>query len=185
MAQATIDNAGREMQEALEHLDAELSSLQIGRANPALVNDISIEAYGTTQPLKTIANVSIPDPQTIQIQPYDKGILSNIEKSLRVSSLNLNPSNDGVVVRINIPPTTEERRKELVKMVGQKAENSRVSIRHARQKAHDIIKKMKDDKTISEDELYTYQEALQKKVDDFNKKIEEKAKKKEQEIMTI
>jgi ribosome recycling factor len=185
MAQATIDSAASEMQEALGHLDNELSALQIGRANPALVSDVMIEAYGTTQPLKTVANVSVPDPQTIQIQPYDKGILAGIEKGLSASSLNLNPVNDGVVVRISIPPTTEERRKELVKIVGQKAEDSRVSIRHARQKAHDTIKKMKDDKAIGEDELYTYQDMLQKKVDDFNKQVEDKAKAKEQEIMTV
>jgi ribosome recycling factor len=180
-----IDTASAEMQSALEHLDSELASLQIGRANPALVNDIMVEAYGTTQALKACANVSAPDAQTIQIQPWDKSILASVEKALQASSLNLNPQNDGIVIRISIPPTTEERRKELVKMVGQKAEECRVSIRHARQKAHDAVKSMKENKEIGEDEFYTHQENLQKKVDEFNKNVEEKAKKKEEEIMSI
>ena len=180
-----VDTAATEMQSALVHLDSELASLQIGRANPALVSDILVEAYGTTQALKACANVSVPDSQTIQIQPWDKSILASIEKALQSSSLNLNPQNDGLVIRINIPPTTEERRKDLVKIVGQKAEYCRVSIRHARQKAHDGIKSMKDNKEISEDESYTHEDNLQKKVDEFNKNVEEKAKKKEAEIMTV
>ncbi len=180
-----IETASTEMQNALVHFDSELASLQIGRANPALVSDIMIEAYGTTQALKACANISVPDAQTIQIQPWDKGILSSIDKALQVSSLNLNPQNDGIVIRINIPPTTEERRKDLVKVVGQKAEDCRVSIRRARQKAHDTIKSMKESKEISEDEYYTYEDNLQKKVDESNKNVEEKAKKKEEEIMSI
>lgn len=185
MPQTSIDQSAKEMQEALNHLDGDLSALQIGRANAALVSDLRVEAYGTMQGLKALANISVPDPQTIQIQPWDRSVLGAIEKAIKTSNLNLNPMNDGIVVRLNIPPTTEERRKDLVKLVGQKGEECRVSIRHARQKAHDAIKAMKDGKKISEDEYYTYEEMLQKKVDEFNKKVEERTDKKEAEIMKV
>jgi ribosome recycling factor len=185
MPQTHINTATQEMQVALAHLDQDLGSLQIGRANASLVNDVMIEAYGTTQQLKAVASVSVPDAQTIQIQPWDKSVLQNIEKGIQNSKLNLNASNDGSVIRIKIQPPTEERRKELGKIVGQKCEECRVSIRHARQKAHEAIKKMKDDKKIGEDECYTYEEQLQKKVDEFNKKVEEAGKVKEAEIMKV
>lgn len=185
MLDQTIQAAKTELQAAIKHFESELAALQTGRANAALVTDLSVEAYGSFQPLKNIASVSVPDAQTIQIQPWDKGALASIEKAIQNSSLGLNPVNDGIVVRINIPPTTEERRKDLVKVVGKKAEECRIGIRHARQKAHDIIRKMKEEKKVSEDEFFTYEGYLQKDVDEFNKKVEEIAKKKEQEILKV
>lgn len=183
--QQHITTACAEFQKTIAHLKSEFSRLQIGRASPALVEDLKIEAYGGLQPLKGLASVSVPDPKTLQIQPWDRGILGAIEKAIQAANLGLNPINDGRVIRVPMPPLTEERRRELVKVVHQMSENAKISIRTARGVAHGAFKTMEEGKAISEDERRFAEKHLQEKVDQSNREVEDLGKKKEQEIMTI
>lgn len=180
-----IKNAEAEFQKALVHLKSEFARLQIGRASPALVEDIKAEAYGSLQPLKALASISVPDPKTLQIQAWDRNILGAIERAIQAANLGLNPVNDGRVLRIPMPPLTEERRKELVKVVHQMAENAKIAVRNSRGSSHGAFKVMFEGKEISEDERRLSEKHLQEKVDAVNKEIEEMAKKKEQDILTI
>ncbi len=180
-----LNAAKEEFTKSIEHLKNDFSKLQLGRASSALIEDVKVEAYGTTQPLKALANISIPDPRTIQIQPWDKGVLNQIDVGIQNAGLNLNPVNDGNFIRINIPPLTEERRAELTKHVHKLAEDCRISVRNARQVAHEAFKKLETDKTISEDDMHIANKLLQDEVDKANKQIEELAKQKEQDIMTV
>lgn len=180
-----IATAANEFQKALDHLKSEFARLQIGRATPALVEDIKVEAYGGIQPVKSLASVSVPDPKTLQIQPWDKGLLGAIEKAIQSANLGLNPINDGRVLRLPMPPLTQERRVELVKVLHQMAEQAKISIRTARGTAHSAFKTMEEAKLISEDERRLSEKHLQEKVDASNKEVEEMAKKKEQDVMTI
>lgn len=180
-----ISAADAEFQKALAHLKSEFARLQIGRASPSLVEDLKVEAYGSIQPLKALASVSVPDPKTLQIQPWDRGVLNAIEKAIQTSNLGLNPVNDGKIIRLPMPPLTEERRKELVKVVHQMSESAKISIRTARGTAHSAFKTLEEAKTINEDERRMSEKHLQDKVDSSNKEVEELAKKKEQEIITI
>lgn len=183
--QPFLDTAKTEFAKAAEHLKAEYGKLQIGRASSVLIEDVKVVAYGTTQPLKGLASVSVPDPKTIQIQPWDKGVLNQIEQAILTSGLNLTPINDGNFVRINIPPLTEERRSDLTKHVHKLAEDARISVRNARQIAHEAFKKLETDKKISEDDFHHSNKLLQDEVDTVNKDIEELAKVKENDIMTV
>lgn len=183
--QPVIDAAKAEFKKTIEHLKDGFSKLQIGRASGTLVEDIKVEAYGTLQPLKAVASVSCPDAKTIQIQPWDKANLSHIETAIKISGLNFNPINDGQYVRINIPALTEERRAELSKLVSKMAEEARISIRAARQTAHETFKKLEADKKITEDENHGADKKLQDEVDKANKDIEDLAKAKEQDIMKV
>lgn len=181
-----IDHAKEEFQKTIEFLLKEFSSLQTGRANAALVEDIEIESYGQKSPIKHVANISVPGAQEIMVDPWDKGQLATIEKAIRdKSELGLNPVNSGSAIRINIPPLTEERRKEIVKIVHQKAENAKVAIRQARHTAHDVLKKEEKEGEMSEDDFRTFEKELQKGVDEVNEKVESHAKKKEKEVMTV
>lgn len=180
-----LNTAKEEFAKTIDHLKIEYGKLQIGRASSALIEDVKVDAYGTQQPLKACASISVPDPKTIQIQPWDKGILSQIESAIQNAGLNLNPVNDGSFVRINIPPLTEERRTELSKHVHKLAEDARISIRTARQAAHEAFKKLEQDKEISEDDLHHANKQLQDEVDKANKEIEEAAKAKESDIMKV
>lgn len=170
---------------SLDHLHENYSGLQIGRASAALVERVKVESYGSVQPLKQLANISVPDASTIQIQPWDRSILSAIEKGIQLAELGLNPQNDGIVVRINIPPLTEERRRDLVKVVYKMSEEAKIAVRNARQKAMDEIKKAKNNSEISEDEQKSGEKMVQEKVDEFNKNIDESAKSKEKDILTV
>lgn len=180
-----INAAQTEFQKSLAHLKDEFARLQIGRASPALVEDLKVEAYGGLQPLKSLASVSVPDPKTLQIQAWDKSLLGAIERAIQAANLGLNPINDGRVLRLPMPPLTEERRKELVKVIHQMAENAKISIRTSRGTAHSAFKTMEEKKEISEDERRLSEKHLQEKVDAANREIEEIAKKKETDIMTI
>lgn len=183
--QKSIDQAVKDFNETVQHLKDEYSKLQIGRASTALVEELLVASYGTTQPLKAIATLSIPDPKTIQIQPWDKGNLATIENTIRDSDLNLSPVNDGNVVRINIPPMTEERRQDLTKLVHKLAEDGRITVRNHRQTAHTAFKQLQTDSAITEDDFYDADKKLQVEVDKVNKEIEELAKKKEEDILTV
>lgn len=166
----------------IEHLKLELGKIQTGRASASLVEHIEVELYGQIQPLKNVASISIPDSKTISIQPWDKSAIQAIDKGLQKSEMGINPMNNGVSLLIVLPPLTEERRKDMVKVVKKIAEEAKITIRQHRQTAMDEIKK---DAAGSEDQKKGAEKKLQEKVDSANKEIEEIAKKKEQDIMTI
>ncbi len=174
-----------EMKKIIDHLKTEYSHLQIGRASASLVEGVMVEAYGSMQALKGLAHISVPDAKTIQIQPWDKSVLQAIEKGIMMANLGLNPSNDGIVVRINIPPLTEERRRDLTKVVHKLAEDARISVRHARQGVMDKIKGQEKAKEISEDIAKGLEKKLQEKVDAMNREIETLAKGKEADVMKV
>lgn len=174
-----------DLQKVTDHLQDEYSRLQIGRASAALVEQVEVEVYGSKQPLKAVASISVPDAKTIQIQPWDKANLGPIEKAIQVSDINISPVNDGVSVRLNIPPLTEERRKDLSKVVHKLAEDARISVRTARQKVHDAIKQQQKNGDITEDDAKGADKKLQEAIDQVNQKIEEMAKKKETDVMTV
>ncbi len=183
--QDAVSKAQQDFEKVVLHLKDEYARLQIGRANASLVENVSVEVYGSPQPLKNIANISIPDPRTIQIQPWDKSNLAPIEKAIVGIGTGLNPVNDGLLVRISIPPLTEERRKELTKHVHKLAEDAKIAVRNTRQDANNHFKQLKADGEITEDDLFGAEKKLQEKVDDVNKKIDEVAVSKEKDVMTI
>ena len=180
-----INAAVTEFEKTLVHLKDEFSRLQVGRANPALVESIVVEAYGSSQPLKNLANISVPDSKTLQIQPWDKSVMGAVEKAILQADLGLNPVNNGVTIIVNIPMLTEERRMELVKVVHKLAEDARISVRNARQTAHAKFKSMAQNKEITEDEATGAEKRLQVKVDDTNVTIADAARAKEASVMTV
>ncbi|MBU0578129.1 ribosome recycling factor [Patescibacteria group bacterium] len=185
MSDQLINDAKAKMENAISYLNEEYGKLQMGRANTALVESIMVESFGAVMPLKGLASISIPESNQIAIQPWNRDQLPNIEKAITNANLGFNPQNDGTVIRIILQPLTEERRKELVKLVHQYSEDARISIRNARHDALAHLKTMQKEKEISEDELSKREKELQDIVDDFNKKIEEAAKHKEQDVMTV
>ena len=178
-----FDETKGDMQRAIKALERDLSKIRTGRSSVALVEEITVEYYGSPTPLNQLASISVPDSRLITIQPWDPSALSAIEKAILKSNIGLTPSNDGKRICINIPPLTEERRKELVKLVKKIGEEAKVSIRNLRRKANDILKKMKKNKEISEDDFYQGQEKIQKITDEFIEKVEGILSKKEDEIM--
>ena len=184
MYQEIIDNIKPDLDKALDYLKNELSKLRVGRATPAMVEDLEIECYDQKIPLKQLANISV-QPRLIIIQPWDKRILENISKGISQSSLGLSPIVEGEVIRITIPQLSEERRKELIKILSQKVEEAKISIRRKREEAWKQIQEMERAGEIREDDKYRGKEELQKLIDEFNNKIEEIAKNKEEEIMRI
>lgn len=185
MSDQAINEAKEKMENAMMYLREEFGKLQTGRANAALVEGLEVEVFGSTMPLKGLASISIPESNQIAIQPWNRDHLPNIEKAIIEANLGLNPSNDGLAIRLIIPPLTEERRKDLVKLVNKYAEDARVSIRNARHEALKKLEAMEKNKEISEDELSGKEKSLQSEVDDFNARVEESAKNKEKDIMTV
>ncbi len=180
-----IKDCSNRMQKSIDSLEKDFSRLRTGRASTALVDNIRVEYYGTPTPLNQVASVSIPDSRTISISPWDRNAFSNIEKAIMKSDLGLTPINDGKSIRINIPPLTEERRKELVKMAKKYTEDAKVAIRNVRRDVNDALKKMQNSKEISEDELHKAQDDVQKATDSFVKKADAVLAEKEKEIMEI
>ena len=160
------------MEKTLESLRGDFSGLRAGRAHASLLDGILVEAYGNMSPISQVGTVSVPDARTLSISVWDKGLTKSVEKALRESDLGLNPMNDGQVIRIPIPPLSEERRKELVKVAGKYAEQAKVAVRNIRRDAMDEVKKMKKDSLISEDEEKKYNNDIQKWTDDAVKKID-------------
>lgn len=185
MYKEIIEKQKPEMEKSIEHFKEELNQLRTGRASVAMVEGLSVDYYGAKSPLKQVASISVPEPRTIVIAPWDKDNLVNIEKSLRESQLNLNPNNDGQVIRINIPALTEERRKDLVKVLNQKAEDAKISIRKHREDAWEEIQRVEKEGLMGEDDKFVGKDKLQEVVDEFNKKVEEVRAKKEVEIMQV
>ena len=169
----------------IEHLVSEISSLRTGRATPALIENLEVDYYGTKTPLKAIAAISNPESRTLTIQPWDKGAVQAIEKAIQTSPLGLNPVADRDMIRLSIPPLTEERRKELTKLLGRFIEDARIKMRKEREDALRVIDTQFKNKEISEDERFRHRGDIQKVVDEINKKIEDIGTAKEKEIMEI
>jgi ribosome recycling factor len=171
------------MKGAVRALEEHLAGVRTGRASPALVDKMIVEYYGTLTPLYQMATVSVPEPMTIMIKPFDKSSLKPIEKAIQASDLKLTPNNDGAVIRLNLPPLTTERRKELVKVVHHKVEESKVSVRNIRRKAMDDLKDFEKEKMISEDERVAGEEKVQKLTDKYIEEVDHRGKQKEAEVM--
>ena len=170
MPQQTLNELNQKCQDALDHLHAEYAKIQTGRANVSLVENVMVDSYGSKVPLKGVATISIPEPKQIAIQPFNRDQMQNIEKALMEADLGLTPQNDGSFIRLNLPPLTEERRKELVKIVHRYAEDSRISMRNARHDALNYLKEMEKEKEISEDVLKGKEKEIQEKIEtEFNK----------------
>jgi len=185
MYKEIIENLKPELEKTLEYLKGELIKIRIGRATPAMVEDLEVECYGQKMPLNQLANISTPQPRLIIIQPWDKSILESIEKGIARSSLGLRPIIDGEIVRVNIPPLNEEKRKELTKILREKIEEARISVRHKREEVWKKLQEMEKNKEIREDDKFRGKDELQKAIDEYNDKIEKIREKKEKEIMTV
>lgn len=179
-----MDDAKEQMQNAINHLENELAKIRAGKANPKILNDVLVEYYGNPTPLSQVANITVPDPRTIAVQPWERQMIAPIEKAIRNANLGLNPDNNGEIVRINVPPLTEERRKELVKQTRNIGETAKVSIRNARRDAIDQFKKMTKE-GLPEDAAKDAETEVQKMTDTFSKKVEDILAVKEKDIMTI
>jgi len=182
----TILNQGEQkMEKAVEALKKEFALVRTGRANPAILNNVTVVYYGVPTPLNQIASISVPEAQQLLIKPFDKSIINDIEKAILTADLNLTPINDGTVIRLNFPPLTEQRRRELVKEVKNMSENAKVAIRNIRREINDNLKKLEKDGLLSEYELKRETENTQKLTDKYIALIDELTKEKEDAIMTI
>lgn len=173
------------MKKTIEIYKEELKSIRAGRANPSLLDHISIDYYGTVTPLKQLASVTAPEPRLLVVQPWDIKLIPAIEKAILKSDLGLNPSNDGKIIRLPIPLLTEERRKELVKLVKKNCENAKVSIRNIRRETLEVIKKMGKNKELSEDDRKAAENETQKITDKYIEMVDELTKKKEEELLEL
>lgn len=180
-----LDEARAHMHRSLEHLAHELTQIRAGRASPAMVDEVRVEAYGQQMPLNQVASVSAPQPDLIVIQPWDKGSLGPIERAIQAANLGLNPTNDGSLIRIAIPPLTEERRRELAKSARARGEEAKIAIRNIRRSAKDDLKKATDAESLSEDMHFEAEQRLQKLTDEHVAKVDEMLAKKEQDIMAV
>ncbi|MGI6604176.1 MAG: ribosome recycling factor [bacterium] len=186
MATGSIEHeAEGKMKKTLESLRKDLASLRAGRATPALLDKVSVDYYGSPTPVNQVANISIPEPRLLVIQPWERSMIGAIEKAILKSDLGLTPSSDGVVIRLTIPQLTEERRRELSRVVRKKAEEAKVAIRNIRREANDSLKKLQKEGSISEDEEKKRQEDIQKLTDNYTREIDGVAQAKEKEIMSI
>ncbi len=179
-----LKKAEESMTKSIDHLQNELGKIRTGKANPSLLNTVIVEAYGTKMPLNQVASISTPDARTISIQAFDKGLLPDIEKAILQANIGLNPQNDGEFIRLNIPPLTEERRKELVKQARSEGENAKISLRNARKEAIDQIKSLGKD-SLSEDQVSNAEDDVQKLVNKHNSKVDAILEAKESDIMTV
>lgn len=180
-----IETMKEKMEKSLEAYRRELTKIRTGRASLSLLDGIKVEAYGSTMPLNQVATLTIPESRLIAIQPWDPQLLGVIEKAIFKSDLGLNPVNDGKIIRISIPQLSEERRKDLVKQVKKISEEYRVAIRNSRREAIDALKKQKNDKEISEDDMFKLQDEAQKETDQFVQRIDEIMAEKEKEVMEV
>lgn len=173
------------MDKAVAQLKEEFASLRTGRASASLLDQVMVEAYGSTTPLNAVANVTVPEPRSLSVSVWDKGVVVSVEKAIRASGLGLNPVVDGQNLRIPIPPLTEERRKDLAKLAGKYAEQQKIAVRNVRRDANDDLKKAEKDAVISQDEQKRMETEVQKFTDEAVKRIDETLKTKEQEIMQV
>lgn len=180
-----LQDAEERMKKSIEHLKVDLASLRAGRANPAMLDKIMVDYYGEPTPINQLANITVPEARLIVVQPWDKTSIAEIEKAILKSDLGVNPSNDGNVIRIAIPQLTEERRKEIVKVVKKKAEDAKVAIRNIRRESNDMLKSSEKDKLISEDENKKAMDDIQKLTDKYIKDVDTILQAKEKDIMEV
>lgn len=181
----TYREAQTQMERSIEALRREFSSVRTGKASPALLDTVRVDAYGSKMVLNQVASVSSPEPRMLVVQPWDKGLMQEIEKAIRNSELGLNPANDGNIIRVPVPALNEERRREMVKMLHKIAEEGRVGIRHARQEANKDIKRRQSEGDMSEDEARRETDRIQKLTDEHIAKIDHLLKAKEEEVMEV
>lgn len=185
MVEEILSDTKISMQNAIDAFQIDTTSVRTGRANAAVLDVIRIEYYGSQVPIQQVANLGVPEPRLITIQPWDKSVISAIEKAIQTSNLGLVPSNDGTTIRLPIPQLTEERRKDLVKVVRQMAEEARISIRNVRRDANDLLKEGQKDGEIPEDESRRNQTQVQQLTDEYVERVEEILREKEEEIMAV
>ncbi|HEY2420949.1 MAG TPA: ribosome recycling factor [Neobacillus sp.] len=185
MAKQVITTTKERMTKGIQSYSRELASIRAGRASASLLDRITVDYYGAPTPVNQLAGISIPEARLLVIQPYDKSILGEIERAILKSDLGLNPSNDGMIIRLAIPQLTEERRKELVKLVKKESEEAKVAIRNIRRDANDDLKKLEKNGEITEDELRGHSNDIQKITDEFINKIDQITKDKEKEILEV
>jgi ribosome recycling factor len=184
-ADETLSQADQKMQGAVSVTREELASVRTGRATPAILSRITVDYYGALTPLNQLASFSVPEPRLLVIQPYDRNSMPQIEKAIMQSDLGLTPSNDGQLIRLPFPPLTEERRKELIRLVHQRAEDGRVAVRNVRRHAKEELERLERDGGISEDELLRAEKELQKRTDRHVAEIDELLSSKEKELMEV
>jgi len=185
MPDQKLKDAEGRMFKAIEALEHDLSTIRTGRASGGLVENLKVDYYDTPTPLNQLAGISVPDARLIVIQPYDRSSIETIEKSILKSDIGLTPSNDGAVIRLTIPPLTDERRQELAKQVRKRVEEARVAVRNVRRDIHDQLRKMEHDSEISQDELHRAETDLQKVTDEQIKLVDEVGQTKEQELLNV
>jgi ribosome recycling factor len=181
----TYGEAQSQMDRSIEALRREFNSVRTGKASPALLDTVRVEAYGSKMPLNQVASVSTPEPRMLIVQPWDKGLLGDIEKAIRNSELGLNPANDGNIIRVPVPALNEERRRDMVRLLHKIAEEGRIAVRHARQEANKDIKRRQADNELSEDEAHREMDRIQKLTDEHIARIDELLKGKEEEVMEV
>lgn len=179
-----VSDARALMEKAIEHCEGELQKIRAGKANPSMLDDVVVEYYGTPTPLNQVGSVNTPDARTIVIQPWEKSLLGAIEKAIMEANLGVNPQNDGTIIRINVPPLTEERRRDLVKKAKAEAETGKIAIRNIRKEANEKIRRLKSE-GVSEDEMKSGEGEVQKLTDSFIAKVDQHADAKEKDIMTV
>jgi len=180
-----LNNMNEKMEKTISALASEMASVRAGRANPAVLNGIKVDYYGTPTPISQIASVSVPEAHSIVIQPWDNSVLKDIEKAINMSDLGINPSNDGKTIRLNFPPLTEERRKEFVKEVHKMGENAKIAVRNLRRDCVDKYKDMKKKSEITEDDLKNMEKEIQTSTDKHIEKIDKMLAEKEKELLAI
>ncbi len=185
MVEEIIEEAKERMDKALQALKKDFNRVRTGRATPALLEGVKVECYGTTMPINQVATLTAPESRLLMVQPWDTTIMSQIERGILKSELGLTPMNDGKVIRISIPMLTEERRKELVKLVRKMSEEAKIAVRNARREANEMIKDLKKEGDISEDEAFRRQEEVQKLTDEGVKRVDEATAEKEREVMEV
>jgi ribosome recycling factor len=180
-----IKNSKEKMEKSIAVLKEDFNTVRAGRANPALLDKVSAEYYGTMTPLKSLATISVPDPRTLMISPFDVSCIGSIEKAINEANLGLNPSNDGKVIRLTIPQLTEERRKELTKTTKKMGEDAKVAVRNIRRDANEAAKKLEKDGELTEDDLKKGLDKIQKATDEYIKKIDDMIASKDKEILEV
>jgi len=185
MIRDVLSEAKDSMEKAVEAVQSDFAAMRTGRASTGLVDKLLVDYYGTSTQLQELALISIPEPQLISIRPFDPGSMKQIERAIQQSDLGITPNNDGKIIRLQIPSLTEERRRDLTKTAAKRAEESRISVRHARRNALEDMKSLEKEKLISEDDLYQGRDEVQKLTDDYIKKVDEVGTAKEKEILEV
>ncbi len=181
----TIKKTREQMEAAVDAMRREFATVRTGKATPALLDTVRVEAYGSKVPLNQVATVNTPEPRLIVIQPWDKSVMVNVERAIQSADLGLNPSNDGNVIRVPVPPLSEERRRDMVRLLHKMAEEGRVSVRHARQEANKELKQREHDREIGEDETRRQMDEVQSMTDEYIARIDDLMKSKEEEVMEV